>query len=99
MLTAILKLLSTLPTNTTDFAIDLLLAFGAGCGATLGYQLGQRKLAEAKKLSKRDIPAELVYWVLPPVVGGLAGAVHIAFALGILDVLWQCLRWAALKVL
>jgi hypothetical protein len=87
------------PTSTTDFVIDLLLAFGAGCGATLGYQLGRRMCAEAKKLPKRDIPAELVYWVIPPVVGALAGVVHIAFALGIIDVLWKCVCWAALKVL
>jgi hypothetical protein len=73
MLTAALKLLLMLPTNTTDFVIDLLLAFGAGCGATLGYQLGQRMRAEAKKSLKRDTAAELVYWVLPPVVGAFAG--------------------------
>jgi hypothetical protein len=81
-----------MPADETDLWIELILAFAAGVGATLGFQHGRRELKEDKKALENDAGGRLFLRVGAPIYGAFVGGAIIAFVIGMLLAIWQLLE-------
>jgi hypothetical protein len=84
----------------------VMLAFGAGVGATLGVQSGIRERAKNRDALKNDPTAavmdrggRLLLWGCAPISFAAAGAGSVVFLAGIVLAIWELIKWVFEKVL